>query len=574
MEQIRRSLAKIQQYLGRLSASHRLLIGSLVVIMLMALFLVSQYAGKQKLVELLPGASAEDIAKAKNFLDEADIPYTPVGGTIKVAIENKGRAIASLAQAGQLPADKSILFSNLGQNISWTDSKDLQREKTTYALQNELARVIADFDGVSKASVFINVPQQVGLGQAVRKPTAAVTVFSDGGRSLDQKTVDAVAGFISGSVAGLTAESVRVIDGTNNQQRKATNADDLIPMTYLQQVTLVESQTREKLVGLLSYIPSVVVAVTAQVDVTRAKITENKVLPKGEGSEQLLRSEKTNEHLETEETGSGEPGPRSNQAADINRGGSSGNKLNTNESTTEFDSEFGRRTTETFDPRGMTTGLAVSVNVPRGYVARLVEQAKAAAPAGAAGADKATPPTDAEVEDLFTKKVAPSIEASIRPHVKMMTIAGKDAPPKLDDLIKVSLIPVDDAPAGATQGAGLLSSSGGLGVVLGGGRIMDTAILGALALVAVGMMLSMVRKAGRKVELPTAEELVGIPPALIKNAGEIVGEADEGDTAMAGIEVGDEQLKTTKILEQVGKLVEESPGDAAKLINRWVVVEE
>jgi flagellar biosynthesis/type III secretory pathway M-ring protein FliF/YscJ len=102
---------------------------------------------------------------------------------------------------------------------------------------------------------------------------------------------------------------------------------------------------------------------------------------------------------------------------------------------------------------------------------------------------------------------------------------------------------------------------------------MDTVILGALALVAVGMMLSMVRKAGRKVDLPTAEELVGIPPAL-KNAGDLVGEADEGDTAMAGIEVGDDQLKTSKILEQVGKLVDESPGDAAKLINRWVVVEE
>jgi flagellar biosynthesis/type III secretory pathway M-ring protein FliF/YscJ len=399
-----------------------------------------------------------------------------------------------------------------------------------------------------------------------------VTGISDGGRSLDQKSVDAIAGFVSGSVSGLTAESVRVIDGSTNQQRKATNADDLIPMTYLQQVTVVEGQTREKLIGLLSYIPSVVVAVTAQVDVTRAKITENRVLPKGDGSEQILRSEKTNEHLETGDAGSAEPGIRANQAADINRGGAAGSRLNTNESTTEFEGEFGHRMTETFDPRGMTTGLAVSVNVPRGYVARLVEQSKAAA-APAPGGDKPAPPTDAEVEDLFAKKVAPAIEASIRPHVAMMTLSGKDAPPRLDDLIKVSLIPVDDAPAGTAQGPGLLSPTGGLGIVLGGGRIMDTVILGALALAAVGMMLSMVRKAGRKVDLPTPEELVGIPPAL-KSAGDLVGEADEGDTAMAGIEVGDDQLQTSKILEQVGKLVDESPADAAKLINRWVVVEE
>jgi flagellar biosynthesis/type III secretory pathway M-ring protein FliF/YscJ len=168
VEQLRRTLAKIQQHLGRLSASQRLLIGSLVVIMLMALFLVSQYAGKQTMVDLLPaGSSAEDIARARAYLDDAGIPYKMSDG-IKVAQEQKRRAFAGLAQSGQLPADKSILFSNLGESISWTDSKDLQREKTTYALQNELARVIADFDGIAKSSVFINVPQQVGLGQAVR----------------------------------------------------------------------------------------------------------------------------------------------------------------------------------------------------------------------------------------------------------------------------------------------------------------------------------------------------------------------------------------------------------------------
>src|SRR6185369_16314533 len=121
------------------------------------------------------------------------------------------------------------------------------------------------------------------------------------------------------------------------------------------------------------------IAVTAQVDVTRTKIVEEQVLPKGKGSEQMIRTEKSSEHLETESTQSGEPGPRSNQAADINRGDAGGNKLNTTESTSDFESEFGHRTTETLDPRGMTTGMAVSVNVPRGYVARLVSQSKARA---------------------------------------------------------------------------------------------------------------------------------------------------------------------------------------------------
>jgi len=87
------------------------------------------------------------------------------------------------------------------------------------------------------------------------------------------------------------------------------------------------------------------------------------------------------------------------------------------------------------------------------------------------------------------------------------------------------------------------------------------------------MMLMLVRKAGRAVETPSAEELVGMPPTLDAQA-DVVGEADEGDTAMAGIEVGDDQMQSQQLLEQVGELVEKSPESAAKLIGRWISVEE
>ena len=59
------------------------------------------------------------------------------------------------------------------------------------------------------------------------------------------------------------------------------------------------------------------------------------------------------------------------------------------------------------------------------------------------------------------------------------------------------------------------------------------------------MMVSMVKKAGRKVDLPSADELVGIPKAL-ESDSDIIGEADESDTPMTGIEVGDEELNMYK----------------------------
>jgi flagellar biosynthesis/type III secretory pathway M-ring protein FliF/YscJ len=87
------------------------------------------------------------------------------------------------------------------------------------------------------------------------------------------------------------------------------------------------------------------------------------------------------------------------------------------------------------------------------------------------------------------------------------------------------------------------------------------------------MMLMMVKKASKREEEPTAEELVGLPPALEGDA-DIVGEADEGETAMAGIEMDDSEMQSQKVLEQVGEVVQAKPAEVAKLVARWINVEE
>ncbi len=106
-----------------------------------------------------------------------------------------------------------------------------------------------------------------------------------------------------------------------------------------------------------------------------------------------------------------------------------------------------------------------------------------------------------------------------------------------------------------------------------GSGLVEKVILGVLAAAAMGMMLAMVRKAGRKTEMPTAEELVGLPPPL-ETKTDMIGEADESDSPLAGIEVNETDVAANKMLEQVGDLVKRSPEDAAKLLNRWVTVED
>jgi flagellar biosynthesis/type III secretory pathway M-ring protein FliF/YscJ len=76
-------------------------------------------------------------------------------------------------------------------------------------------------------------------------------------------------------------------------------------------------------------------------------------------------------------------------------------------------------------------------------------------------------------------------------------------------------------------------------------------------------------KAGKREKLPTAEELVGVPPAL---AGEsdVIGEAVEADSVLQGIELSDDEMKSRKMMEQVEDMVKEKPEDAARLLGRWI----
>jgi len=68
MDRLRKVLANIQTQLGGMTATQKLLVGSLVVILLMTLFLVSQYAGKVDSSAVWPGEPAESQDRAALFL--------------------------------------------------------------------------------------------------------------------------------------------------------------------------------------------------------------------------------------------------------------------------------------------------------------------------------------------------------------------------------------------------------------------------------------------------------------------------------------------------------------------------
>jgi len=568
MDRLAQVLNKIKAQFGKLGASQRLLMLSLGLILALTLVLVAMYAGKPTMVELMPVGGNQALLSS---LRAGGIEAEERNGAIVVPAGLQSAALAHLGQNGQLPADTTLLFGNILESQSWQNSREQNRQIHTIALQNELAKVIGEYRGIREARVFLSVPEAAGLGTVYRQPSAAVTVFTDSGSAIDQATVDAVGNQIAGAVAGLDVGNVRVIDGATGQQRRPRREGDLIATTALELAAKYEDQTRQKIGDMLGYIPGVIISVTAQVDASKREGQEHRYFSPDEGgTTSFVTHETANEQTSGTSTPGAQPGPRSNATADISRSGTgSGNSSETSTSETTTQPFVGSRTEQYLDPRGMTTGLAVSINVPEGYVRSIV----AAESPAASGAEAAAP--DRAALEARWAQMALAIKAGVIPHVRTMTTQTLGRVPseaEVADFVQVAMIP-GDAPAVMGMsggGGGLAGIVGGGGLALGG--IVDKAVLVVLGLFAIGLMFSLVRKANTPVEIPTAEELVGMP-ATLETPSDLIGEADESDMAMAGIEVGEEQVKSKRMLEEVAKMVETNPDAAARLMKQWITAE-
>ncbi len=560
MGQLRQVLNSIQTQLGRLNASQKLLIGSLVVIVLMTLFVVTQYAGGPQMVPLLRGQSPEAQERAIEFLTVHNIEHRIVEGEPQVPAHKLYSTLAQMGEGQALPDDTRLLFNSLHESISWTMTSGQVEQIGNIALQNELSRVLSHFKGVRSASVFIDAPDKPGIGRASRRPTATVSLLTAGAGGLARSTVDAVANLVAGSTAGLDVKDVSVVDATAGRQYKAQTEDELASSKYLEQQQTIERTTERKLNDMLRYISGVLVTVSAQVDVRRMEIERTEVLPNGGGTVTAPTRENTTEIQSQGAVASGEAGVRSNTGMQIDRGGARGESSSETVTDSEFETEFGRRHVREIDPRGYATRINVTVNVPRSYFADLWRQ-----DAG----DDATgrEPSAEEIDEVVQLE-----KERLKSDVSNMIVTKDDEGNQTQGDVIVSMIP-DIQPM--TAG---LSAGGGAFAFLGGGgasgeatipSLVKTGVLGTLALGALGIMALSLRKAAKPVDLPTPEEIVGVPPSLGDDA-DMVGEADEAEAALTGVEMSDDDLERRKMIEQVSHMVEERPSEAAQLLTRWI----
>jgi flagellar biosynthesis/type III secretory pathway M-ring protein FliF/YscJ len=481
-----------------------------------------------------------------------------------VAQEYAMAARATLMEQRIAPLQTASFVERLVETRSWMNSRQDNHQQFWANYSEHLSEILSLWQSLSRADVAITMPEPGGLGRTHLKPTATVSVWPVGGQ-LSQDAVDAIAIGVAGGVPGLEPTGVSIVDGVSMMAYYASDHTRLSARRSLEHQAQVEAMIEDKIRGFLRDIPGMSLGVFARVDGTRRSQQSQQY----DRPVSAISSESRTEQSQQNTSQGGVGGTRSNEPRSVSEGSADGSSFTESTEDSTFESRFPTTTESVEDPGGTLLGVSVMLGVPRSHVLRLIEL-ESAPPA-----DDADPvaPTPQEIADRFDR-VRSDLEARIQVALgNIVTGDPADVAVTVSMLSDVTLVGNSATGVGFGGGSGGGEGGGGGFMGLAGGGLIDKAVLGVLALVSVAMMAMLMRKATRKVDLPTAEELVGIPPAL-KGDGDVFGEADEGDVPMSGIELDEEQVRAGKMLDQVADLVTSSPETAASLLQSWVAADQ
>lgn len=160
---------------------------------------------------LFSGLASEDSAKVVEQLKADNTPYRITGAdTIEVPSAKVHELRLALAGAG-LPRGGGVGFELFDKQQFGTTSF-VEQMNYRRALQGELARTIMSLDAVERARVHIAAPEKSLYKDDDDAPTASVVLQLKPEHKLSSAQVRGIVHLVAGSISGLKAERVTVVD--------------------------------------------------------------------------------------------------------------------------------------------------------------------------------------------------------------------------------------------------------------------------------------------------------------------------------------------------------------------------
>lgn len=404
MKNFTQSLLELWKHLG-LNQRVSLIVAAIAVVGgLIGVMLWSQRPDYQLLYARL---GEKDAAAVISYLQSQNIPHEVTAGGSAVMVPSKMVYKLRMDLAGKgLPSGEGVGFEIFDKG-QFGLSDFVQRTNYLRAVQGELARTIAQLQGVRGARVMIVQPEnRLLLTEQGVKSTASVFVDVGGGRlELDQ--VNAIRHLVANAVQGLTPDQVAVVDNRGHTLSEELKQDPMLgnassQIRYRQQVEDYLSKKVETMLATVIGPGNAVVRVSAEIDTEATTLTSEKYDPDGQVVRTQTNTEDTTNSVEAR--GGAAPSgvsanvPEKQQGApDATRGPSSTNEQTRKQRTTSY--EINRTTTSVTRNPGTVKQVTAAVFI----APRVITTAPTI---GADGKPGPTPPPQvqkrsaAELDDL------------------------------------------------------------------------------------------------------------------------------------------------------------------------------
>jgi flagellar M-ring protein FliF len=264
-----------------------LLVGTFAITLVL-LFVFVYISSKPSFAPLYSDLSPSEAGEIKTAIEERGIPVqvSADGKIISVPKEEVSNLKVGLAAEG-IPKSGNVNYSIFSENmgLGMTDRQFDVVERD--AMQNELATLIKQIDGVNDANVMITLPKEnIWITDEEQAATASVVIKGEPSFRLDQKQINGLYHLISKSVPNLPTDQIVIMD--QNGQKFDMQDEKQIDTTlsaYQEQREIrkdIEQDIQRELQQMLGLIlgrDKVVVSVMANVDFTKEKREENLVEP-------------------------------------------------------------------------------------------------------------------------------------------------------------------------------------------------------------------------------------------------------------------------------------------------------
>jgi flagellar M-ring protein FliF len=281
-----RVLLALQQLKDRflsLSRPHKLLYGSLVVLVALSLAYLFFVANRVEYVPLYSRLSEGEMSAVVEGLKKKKIPYQfSDGGSISVPREQLYDARLSLAAEG-IPKGPGAGFEIFDQQ-KLGSTEFVQKINYQRALQGELARTINQLPEVAESRVHLSIPEESLFLEDKKTPSAAVVLTLKPGAQLNQRQIQGLVHLVCSTVKGLEEDKVTILS-TNGQLlfKKAASSNPLqMTNSHLEYKNQVEDSLRQKVQSMLEQVVGsshVISRVTAELDFNQTQIEQDSFDP-------------------------------------------------------------------------------------------------------------------------------------------------------------------------------------------------------------------------------------------------------------------------------------------------------